>query len=179
MKGKMGGVAVFFAAAGLLLSFLVFGPAGAQEQGDWRTEFEAVCGKTDTSMALSSEELTSLIARCDKLAEKIAAEAETVRKVYLRRLKMCRDLFAYVLESKKPEEAKGNPSLPAQPPTSAEQQPPPQQPSSPGQPAPAPPPPSAEQQPSPQPQPSAEQQPAPQQAPPPEQPAPAQPTPVP
>jgi len=86
------------AALGLLL--FVVAPAGAQAPQDWRAEFEAVCGTTENSTALSVEELTSLVARCDKLAEAIGAEEETVRRVYLRRLKMCRDLLAFVLESK-------------------------------------------------------------------------------
>jgi len=101
MKGTRRRVASFVCAAGLLLTLLAAGPAGAQEPVDWRVEFEAVCGTTDASMSFTVEQLTDLIARCDKLAERIGAEEETVRRVYLRRLKMCRDLLAFVLESKK------------------------------------------------------------------------------
>ena len=76
-------------------------PAGAQDQAaDWRPEFEAVCVKTDAAMTLTSEELADLVSRCDRLAERIGAEGETVRKVYLRRLNSCRALFAYVLETR-------------------------------------------------------------------------------
>jgi len=42
-----------------------------------------------------------MIARCDKLAERIGTEAEVVRRVYLKRLKSCRELFAYVLSARK------------------------------------------------------------------------------
>jgi hypothetical protein len=88
--------------AGFLL-LLAAGAVGAQEQPDWRVEFEAVCGTTDASMSFTAAELTDLISRCDKLAERIGAEEEeTVRRVYLRRLTMCRDLLAFVLESKNP-----------------------------------------------------------------------------
>ena len=89
-------------AAGLLAAALGLGRAGAQEQApaDWRGEFEAVCVKTDAAMSLSSEELADLLARCDRLAERIGAEGETVRKVYLKRLTSCRALFAYVLETR-------------------------------------------------------------------------------
>lgn len=87
-------------AAGLLAALLA-ASAGAQEPAaDWRPEFEAVCVKTDAAMTLSSEELADLLARCDRLAERIGAEGETVRKVYLRRLTSCRALFAYVLETR-------------------------------------------------------------------------------
>ena len=91
------------AAAALLVAAVGLGRAGAQEQApaaDWRPEFEAVCVKTDIAMNLSSEELADLIARCDRLAERIGSETEIVRKVYLRRLKSCRALFAYVLETR-------------------------------------------------------------------------------
>ena len=95
------GMVSIFAAAGLLLMLLVAGAAGAQEPPDWRVEFEAVCSTSDAAMSFTVEELTDLIARCDKLAERIAAEPEEpVRRVSLRRLKMCRDLLVYVLDSK-------------------------------------------------------------------------------
>jgi len=87
-------------AAALGLVLFAVAPAGAQTAPAWRTEFEAVCATTDSSTSLSVEELTLLVARCDKLAEAIGVEEETVRRVYLRRLKMCRDLLTFVLESK-------------------------------------------------------------------------------
>lgn len=110
MKGYRDRVAAICRGTGLLAVLLVAGPAGAQEPADWRVEFEAVCGTTDASMSFTAEELTNLIARCDKLAEKIGAEEETVRRIYLRRLKMCRDLLAFVLESRNPgQPAAGKP----------------------------------------------------------------------
>ena len=99
----MGGIVIHalraVAAGGLLACFLGPGAAGAQEPApaDWRGEFEAVCVKTDVAMSLTSEELADLVARCDRLAERIGAEGEIVRKVYLKRLQSCRALFAYVL----------------------------------------------------------------------------------
>jgi hypothetical protein len=76
-------------------------PAGAvYAQDDWKTEFEAVCSKTQDSAALSPDELKNLVDRCDKLRPRIEKLDETQRKVYLKRLQMCRDLFAFVLESK-------------------------------------------------------------------------------
>ncbi|HEY5998234.1 MAG TPA: hypothetical protein VI078_02915, partial [bacterium] len=94
-------VSALFRAAGLCAALLLARAAGAQERApEWRAEFEAVCVKTDLAMSLSSAELADLIARCDRLAPLIGAEAETVRKVYLKRLQSCRALFAYVLESR-------------------------------------------------------------------------------
>jgi hypothetical protein len=74
-------------------------PAG--QTSDWRAEFDAVCSQTDASTSLTNEELAGLIARCDKLAERIGAEAEVVRRVFLKRLQSCRALLAFVLESRK------------------------------------------------------------------------------
>jgi len=78
-----------------------FGPPNllAQEVG-WKAEYDSVCSKTDIAMTLSGEELKELVARCDQLKPKIEAEEESTRKVYLRRLQMCRELYKYVLESR-------------------------------------------------------------------------------
>jgi len=84
----------------LLTGHLPFGPSASMAQEEWKAEFDAVCSKTDVAMTLSSEELKGLIAGCDRLKPKIEAEGESTRKVYMRRLQMCRDLYKYVLESK-------------------------------------------------------------------------------
>ncbi len=73
-------------------------PARAEE--NWKQEFEEVCGKTDDAMNMATNELKDLLARCNKLKPLIEAEEETTRKVYLKRLQMCRDLLAYVYEAK-------------------------------------------------------------------------------
>ena len=76
------------------------GPTVSLAAENWKAEFDTVCSKTDTAMTLSAAELKELIARCDQLKPKIEAEDGSTRKVYLRRLKMCRDLYLYVLDSK-------------------------------------------------------------------------------
>jgi hypothetical protein len=69
-------------------------------QDDWKTEFDVVCAKTQDPMALSTDELRTLIGRCDKLRPLIDKLDDTQRKVYLRRLQMCKDLYSFVLDSK-------------------------------------------------------------------------------
>jgi len=69
----------------------------------WRTEFDETCSKTTDSMMLSVDELTTLIQKCDRLQKAIEAEDETVRKVYLKRLQMCKNLYIFVRESKQLE----------------------------------------------------------------------------
>jgi hypothetical protein len=77
----------------------LLGIASAQE--DWRQEFEVVCSQTQDAMALSAEELSGLIERCDKLKSRIEKLDESARKVYLKRLQLCRDLYVFVIESKR------------------------------------------------------------------------------
>lgn len=77
-----------------------FVPGAAFADEGWRTEFEAVCSKTEIAMSLTKDELADLIARCDALAPRIDAEDASTRKVSLRRLRMCRDLYRFVLEAR-------------------------------------------------------------------------------
>ncbi len=76
------------------------GAGAVWAQDDWKSEFETVCARTQEAAGLSRDELTNLVARCDKLRPLIEKLDETQRKVYLKRLKMCRDLYAFVLETK-------------------------------------------------------------------------------
>ncbi len=86
-----------FPAAGL--KFLD-SPSVAAADEDWKKEFDDLCAKTQDAMAYSPDELKGFIDRCDKLKPKIEALDETQRKVYMKRLQRCRDLFSFTLESK-------------------------------------------------------------------------------
>jgi hypothetical protein len=76
----------------------------AYAEESWKERIMELCAKTDVAMSLTSEELKELVAGCDKLKPVIESLEETPRKVYRKRLQMCRDLFAYVLESKEPKD---------------------------------------------------------------------------
>lgn len=91
---------------------LSFGPAGkvsfsltaaVQAQEEWRAELETLCARTEDAMTFSREELKALVERCDKLKPRIEALDETARKVYGKRLQMCRDFYHFMLENKKAE----------------------------------------------------------------------------
>lgn len=98
------GSTVFFRGADSLLVGPGFaGEAVAAAEGDWRQEFEEVCSMTQDAMALSIDELDSLVKRCDKLKGQIEKLDESTRKVYLRRLRLCRDLYLFALDSKRQE----------------------------------------------------------------------------
>jgi len=84
------------------------GPAVAPSQSTpareaWQKEFDNVCSRTQDAMTFSPQELTLLMQRCDALLARIDNLGETQKKVYAGRLRMCRGLYAYVLESKKNE----------------------------------------------------------------------------
>ncbi len=70
-------------------------------QNDWKTEFDDICSRTDQAMSLSKEEISALIERCDKVKLSIEQLDESQKKVYLRRLQLCRNLFVFTLDSLK------------------------------------------------------------------------------
>jgi hypothetical protein len=80
----------------------------AQEQGDWKQEYAEICAKTQNAMELSVAELKDRIERSDKLQERInkleGPQAETEKKVFTKRLKMCRELYSFALEYKEYKE---------------------------------------------------------------------------
>jgi hypothetical protein len=107
MRNKEGNLVIALAVALSVLfgiSFLSPGAfiasAAASAQDDWKKEFEDICSKTDDSMSLTADELKSLVDRCDALKPRIEKLDESQRKVYLKRLQMCRDLLVFVIESK-------------------------------------------------------------------------------
>jgi hypothetical protein len=72
----------------------------AQPSAAWRTEFDDICARTNDTDSMSKEELKSLIERCDKLKPELENLDPSARKLWTKRLQLCRDLFAYVLETK-------------------------------------------------------------------------------
>lgn len=72
---------------------------------DWRPEFDYLCGKTDEAMTMKMEELKDLVVRCDKLKPVIEASNHPQKKVFLKRLEACKNLFSYMIEGKEQEKA--------------------------------------------------------------------------
>jgi hypothetical protein len=73
----------------------------ASAQEDWKREFDDVCSRTQDSMTMSDDDLKSLIARCDALKPVMEKLEESQRKVYVKRLSMCRELFSFALGSRR------------------------------------------------------------------------------
>jgi len=84
----------------LVLTSLLLAAGAATGSDDWLAEFNDSCAKTSEAMDLSREELLALIAKCERVRKKIETQDESVRKVYLKRVQMCLDLFRYVVETK-------------------------------------------------------------------------------
>ena len=83
----------------LIIFYIVF--TSSIYAHDWKSEYEDICSKTSDAMALTEDELKKLIERCDRLKPVIEAlEDESTKKVYLKRLQMCRNLYNFCLEQK-------------------------------------------------------------------------------
>jgi hypothetical protein len=76
------------------------GTASAAEAPDRRTEFDVICSRTAGAQTLNVEEASRLMSRCEALKPRIERLNDSERAIFLKRLKMCRELFLYVLESK-------------------------------------------------------------------------------
>jgi len=84
----------------LLLFACALEPQHAWPGVAFKHEYDDICSKTEDSEGLSVEELKSLISRCDRLRSVIEKADEPERTIYLKKLRKCRDLFVYVMETK-------------------------------------------------------------------------------
>ena len=107
MRNREGSLAIALVIALLLFSGVpllsdgaFLAPSAAIAEDDWKNEFEDICSKTQDSMSFTVDELKGLLDRSDALKLRIEKLDETRRKVYLKRLQMCRDLLLFVIESK-------------------------------------------------------------------------------
>jgi hypothetical protein len=115
-------ISLLLAVPAAIVSFGGEGPSGsmflspqaAYAEQNWKNEFDEICAKNDEAMSLGVDELKNLIQRCDKLKPRIEALDESPRKVYLRRLQLCRDLYLFVLESKEQEKLQPSAAAPGQ-----------------------------------------------------------------
>ena len=101
-------VLLFIGLVGLCSVRAMGGPQSSAAQAEpaketWQKEFDDVCSKTQDAMTFSQEELTDLIRRCDALLPQIEKLDESLKKVYMERLRKCRGLYVYVLDAKRNE----------------------------------------------------------------------------
>jgi len=70
----------------------------ASASGSWRQEFERICAQTEIATTLPAAEIRQLIADSDALLERITALGVPEAKVYVFRLRSCRNFFDYALQ---------------------------------------------------------------------------------
>lgn len=67
---------------------------------EWKIEFEYLCSRTDEAMDMDAKELSAMIERCQRLLPLIQASDNPQKKIYIKRLEACMNLYRFVLESK-------------------------------------------------------------------------------
>ncbi len=81
-------------------------PVARAGESGWKSDFDALCGQSENFMNMTAAELRSALEKCDALKAEIEKLEATPRKVYLKRLQMCRNLLSYMLENRLKEERK-------------------------------------------------------------------------
>jgi len=82
------------------LLLVALSPATGRGEEAWRESFEQTCSRTSEAMTMSVAELSTLLERCGALQKIVDVQEESVRKVFTKRLQLCKNLYAYVLEYK-------------------------------------------------------------------------------
>ena len=72
---------------------------GFADQQDWRQEFARICSKTGAADQLSGQELDSLINDSEKLLKIIGSKDDPDVKLYLIRIKKCRNFFIFMRDT--------------------------------------------------------------------------------
>jgi hypothetical protein len=63
----------------------------------WKADFERLCGYTEEATNLSTDQIKELIVESDNLLKRIQKVDLPEKKVYIFRLKKCRNFFEYIL----------------------------------------------------------------------------------
>ena len=100
MKKINTGVALF-----LLLLMSYFSPLASAQS--WVEDFDRICGQAEEADSLPTPKLQELVVESDKLLEVIEAGNDPRKKVYIFRLKKCRNLFVYIMNLREAEKGAG------------------------------------------------------------------------
>lgn len=91
MKKRNTGVVIF-----LFLIMSYFSPLASAQS--WTEDFDSICGQAEDADSLPTAKLKELVTESDKLLEVIEAGNDPRKKVYVFRLRKCRNLFVYVID---------------------------------------------------------------------------------
>src|SRR5574340_848350 len=92
---------------GLLLFLLMsyFSPLASAQS--WVEDFDRICSQAEEADSLPTTKLQELVVESDKLLGVIEAGDDPRKKVYIFRLKKCRNLFAYIINLREAEKGAG------------------------------------------------------------------------
>ncbi|NOY52312.1 MAG: hypothetical protein GXP58_01675 [Deltaproteobacteria bacterium] len=96
----------------LLLLFLSLSLVIGVPAETWKSEFEKICANVPTASSLSTERIRQLIKESNQLTKTVEAVQDPQKKVYLFRLKKCRNFFQFILNGRtdrNPDGAKAPP----------------------------------------------------------------------
>ena len=100
MKKRNTSIALFLF---LLMSY--FSPLASAQS--WIDDFDKICGQAEEADSLPTAKLKELVMESDKLLEVIGADNDPRKKVYIFRLKKCRNLFVYIMNLRETTEGAG------------------------------------------------------------------------
>jgi hypothetical protein len=100
MKKRNTGIVLFL----FLLMFYLSPLASAQS---WIEDFDKICSQAEEADSLPTAKLKELVIESDKLLEVIEAGNDPRKKVYIFRLRKCRNLFVYIMDLREIEGGAG------------------------------------------------------------------------
>jgi hypothetical protein len=98
LKRLMGKSLAVFIAAGMIA--LLAAPLATAEE-NWKESFDEICGKVQSADSMSEQDIKTMMERADKLAPVIQTSTDPRKKVFLLRLKRCRGVYEFMLDTKK------------------------------------------------------------------------------
>ncbi len=70
----------------------------ACQRTSWKEEFERICIQTEIATSLTHEQLRKLISDSDELLIRLQQLDQPQAKIYIFRIRNCREFFAYALQ---------------------------------------------------------------------------------
>jgi hypothetical protein len=100
MKKRNTGIVLF-----LFLLMFYFSPLASAQS--WIEDFDKICSQTEDADSLPTAKLKELVMESDKLIDVIESGNDPKKKVYIFRLKKCRNLFLYIMNLREAEGGAG------------------------------------------------------------------------
>lgn len=86
---------------GCLVALLLATASPLAAAENWKETFDLVCGSVQGAESMSEKEISAMLEKADKLMPVIQASDDPAKKVYLKRLKSCRGVYEFMLDTRK------------------------------------------------------------------------------